>query len=80
VNAPRVAALCADDWGLYRTISHNLATLRGRLDAYDVDREAVSNRVSAILERIEAAPKSRGWRMRAKIGERKRWYELPEEV
>jgi hypothetical protein len=80
VNAPRVAALCADDWGLCRTISHNLATLRDRLDAYDVDREAVSNRVSAILERIEAAPKSRGWRMRAKIGERKRWYELPEEV
>jgi hypothetical protein len=80
VNAPHVAALCADDWGLCRTISHNLATLRDRLDAYDVDREAVSNRVSAILERIEAAPKSRGWRMRAKIGERKRWYELPEEV
>jgi len=80
VSAPRVAALCADDWGLCRTISHSLATLRDRLDAYDVDREAVSNRVSAILERIEAAPKSRGWRMRAKIGERKRWYELPEEV
>jgi hypothetical protein len=80
VNATHVAALCAEDWGLWRTISHNLETLRGRLDAYDVDREAVANRVSAILERIEAAPKSRGWRMRAKIGERKRWYELPEEV
>jgi hypothetical protein len=80
VNAAHVAELCADDWGLWRTISHNLATLRDRIDAYDVDREAVSNRVAAILERIEAAPKSRGWRMRAKIGERKRWYELPEEV
>jgi len=80
VNASHVAELCAEDWGLCRTISHNLETLRGRLDAYDVDREAVSNRVSAILERIETAPKSRGWRMRAKIGERKRWYELPEEV
>ena len=30
-------------------------------------------------ERIEAEPKSRAWRLRAKIGERKRWYELPEE-
>jgi hypothetical protein len=80
VNASHVAELCADDWGLWRTISHNLATLRDRLDAYDVDREAVSSRVSAILDRIEAAPKSRSWRMRAKIGERKRWYELPEEV
>jgi hypothetical protein len=80
VNASHVAALCAEDWGLWRTISHNLATLRDRLDAYEVDREAVSSRVSEILERIEDAPKSRSWRMRAKIGERKRWYELPEEV
>jgi hypothetical protein len=40
----------------------------------------VSERVTVILERIEVAPKTRSWRMRAKIGERKRWYELPEEV
>jgi hypothetical protein len=80
VNAPHVASLCAADWGLWRTISRNLETLRLRLESYDIDREAVSDRVSLILERIEAEPKSRSWRMRAKIGERKRWYELPEEV
>ena len=80
VNASHVASLCAEDWGLHRTISHNLASLRDRLDSYDVDRDLVSSRVSLILEGIEAAPKSRSWRLRAKIGERKRWYELPEEV
>jgi hypothetical protein len=80
VNASRVASLCADDWGLWRTISHNLEKLRHHVGNYDVDAETVSNRVALILERIEVAPKSRGWRMRAKIGERKRWYELPEEV
>jgi hypothetical protein len=80
VNASRVASLCADDWGLWRTISHNLEKLRHHVGNYDVDAETVSNRVSLILERIEIAPKSRSWRMRAKIGERKRWYELPEEV
>jgi hypothetical protein len=80
VNGSHVAALCAADWGLCRTISHNLATLRDRLAGYDVDHSTVSGRVSLILERIEAEPKSRSWRMRAKIGERKRWYELPEEV
>jgi hypothetical protein len=37
-------------------------------------------RLDALLERIEAEPKTRGWKLRAKIGERKRWYELPEEV
>jgi Uncharacterised nucleotidyltransferase len=80
VNASHVAALCADDWGLWRTISHNLETLRDRVTSYDVDHDTVSSRVSLILDRIEAEPKSRSWRMRAKIGERKRWYELPEEV
>jgi hypothetical protein len=80
VNASHIAELCASDWGLWRTISHNLATLRDRLTGYDVDHDAVSERVTVILERIEVAPKTRSWRMRAKIGERKRWYELPEEV
>jgi hypothetical protein len=80
VNASRVASLCADDWGLWRTISHNLEKLRHHVGNYEVDAETVSNRVALILERIEVAPKSRSWRMRAKIGERKRWYELPEEV
>ena len=65
---------------MWRTISHNLEKLRQHVGNYDVDTEAVSSRVSLLLERIETAPKSRSWRLRAKIGERKRWYELPEEV
>ena len=80
VNASQIAGLCGADWGLWRTITRNLETLRDRVEAYEVDREAVSSRVTLILERIEAEPKSRSWRVRAKVGERKRWYELPEEV
>ena len=80
VNSWHISTLCAEDWGLWRTITHNLETLRARLEGYDVDRDLVSNRVSLLLERIEEMPKSRSWRLRAKIGERKRWYELPEEV
>jgi hypothetical protein len=29
---------------------------------------------------FERVPKSRGWKLRARVGERKRWYELPDEV
>jgi len=29
---------------------------------------------------IDAAPKSLRWRTRARVGERVRWYELPEEI
>src|SRR6266404_975196 len=66
VNATQFARLCCEDWGLCHTITRNLETLRDRVAGYDVDREAVSSRVSRILERIEAGPKSRAWRIRAK--------------
>lgn len=83
VNADRVARLCAADWGLWRTITANLGRCDQLLDNYKMsggERTRVSERLKIVLERIEDAPKSRGWKLRAKIGERKRWYELPEEV
>jgi hypothetical protein len=80
LNAARVSELTAADWGLWRTITKNLDSVAQHLDAYDVDRERVSTRLLELQRRIEAEPKSRGWRVRAKVGERKRWYELPEEV
>jgi len=81
VNAGRIAALCAADWGLWRTITGNLDTCCALAPGYDVpNRAGVEARLQELLHRIEAEPKTRSWRLRAKIGERKRWYELPEEV
>jgi hypothetical protein len=80
LNGARVAELCAADWGLWRTITKNLEQVAAHVDRYDVPREQVAGRLEELQRRIETAPKSRAWRLRAKIGERKRWYELPEEV
>lgn len=81
VNAPRVATLCASDWGLWRTITQNLVACRIFADAYDMpERALLDERLDALLGRIEDEPKSRSWKLRAKIGDRKRWYDLPEEV
>lgn len=80
VNAGRIASLCAADWGLWRTITANLDAVASHLDRYDVDRDRVSSRLARLQERITSEEKSRSWRLRAKVGERKRWYELPEEV
>ena len=79
VNAGRIARLCAADWGLWRTITRNLETCRRQAPAYGEDFAGVAAQFAQLEERIEAEPKSRAWRLRAKIGERKRWYELPEE-
>jgi hypothetical protein len=83
VNARRIAELCASDWGLWRTITGNLATCRDHVEHYDVgdeERARLRGRIDELLDRIESEPKSRGWKLRARIGERKRWYETPEEV
>jgi hypothetical protein len=83
VNAARIAELCAADWGLWRTFTANLEALGEYLERYDLSvegRERIEGRIRALLERIEREPKSFGWKVRAAIGERKRWYELPEEV
>lgn len=83
VNAAQVAKLCASDWGLWRTFTANLDALGGHLDRYDLeeaDKQRISRGVEELQGRIEQEPKPFAWRVRAKIGDRKRWYDLPEEV
>jgi hypothetical protein len=83
INAAHVAKLCSTDWGLWRTLTGNLATCREHLDRYDLpdaDKARIAAGIDALVERLEREPKSRGWKLRAKIGERKRWYTTPEEV
>jgi hypothetical protein len=83
VNAARIAELCANDWGLWRTITRNLEGCESHVDQYALPedrRSQIKDRLTRLLHRIEAEPKSRGWKMRDRIGERKRWYDLPEEV
>ena len=46
-DAEHVASLCADDWGLWRTITHNLEGVRQQLTSYAVDHEVVSVRLGS---------------------------------
>jgi hypothetical protein len=74
INAERIAQLCARDWGLHRTVSINVEQLRGRVG------EDIAAQLEAIETAIDAAPKSSRWRLRARVGERVRWYDEPDEV
>jgi hypothetical protein len=83
INGVRVAELCCSDWGLCRTITANLENVRSHLDRYALsaaENERVNAGIAVVQERIEAGPKSRAWRLRARVGDRVKWYETPEEV
>ena len=80
IDAAYIARLAADDWGLYRTLQINTDKLRHTLQELDVDRTTVSDRLDQIWNAVEAQPKGMKWKMRAQVGDRMRWYELPEEV
>ena len=80
VDAGYVARLAAEDWGLYRTLQNNVEKLRSTLDDLEVDRGLVRTRLDELWGVVEAQPKPLKWKMRAQVGDRMRWYELPEEV
>jgi len=80
IEVTYIARLASEDWGLYRTLQINVEKLRTTLEELDVDRELVESRLDALCGAIEAQPKPLKWRLRAQVGDRMRWYELPEEV
>ena len=83
INADFLAELTADDWGLWRTVKLNLGRVREQIGSLPLEagaRERVLERTDRLWERVEREPKSRRWRMRDRVGDRKRWYELPDAV
>jgi hypothetical protein len=80
IDADYVARLACEDWGLCRTLQLNLEKLRHAVSELDVDQDVVNARLDQLWAAVEAGPKPLKWRMRAQVGDRMRWYELPEEV
>jgi hypothetical protein len=81
IDGERVALLCSRDWGLQHTVERGLdrldAEVAGLLPA---DAPVIRERVAELRRRLEAHPKTRKWRLRARLGERVPWHEEPDEV
>jgi hypothetical protein len=82
IDIDYIAEILGGDWGWWKTATLALE----RVSAYarelpDFDgADAVSERVKEILARAESTPKTRKWKMRARIGTRVRWYDVPDEA
>lgn len=83
INAERIATLCANDWGLYRTFQLNLDRLLDDIDLPqlgEAERDLIRDRIRLLQEAIEKSPKSTKWKVRGRVGDRVRWYEDPDEI
>ncbi len=83
INGTYIAQLCAGNWGLWRTCTSNLNRVAGVVDQYalsSAERSLVGRRLIGLLDRISARGKSARWKVRALVGDRVPWYDLPEEV
>jgi hypothetical protein len=80
IDPDYIARLTAEDWGFYRTLQVNIDKLDATLDELEIDRDLVRSRLAEIWKAVEERPKPLKWRLRAQVGDRVKWYELPEEV
>lgn len=82
IDIGHIAKTLARDWGFYYTVITNLNKTKNYCQNTcealgGDDKKLVLNRIDKLIKFIEEEPKSMSWRMRAKIGTRKKWYEEP---
>jgi hypothetical protein len=81
INGKYIAKLCSDDWGLWRTTTLNLERISSALPRYvsSSDHQTqVKTKMDSLRKTIDSEPKSFRWKVRARVGEKVKWYELPE--
>src|SRR5215467_3864969 len=85
LDTDRYGKLLGADWGWWRTVTGNLAKLPGLIAAKPelVPAGAAFDpleEIRRLSQLADDAPKTVKWRLRSNVGDRVRWYELPEEV
>jgi hypothetical protein len=84
INIKLAAALCANDWGLWRTTTMNLGKVKQLAQGYSQlkpeQKSKVVSQVDEALTRLNSEPKSLAWRMRDRVGDRVKWYKDVDEV
>jgi len=81
INISRLADVCTENWGIYKTFTINLGKIKELAPNYVSDQNSsqiISGKIEKILSAIEKTPKSLAWKLRARVGEKRPWYETPD--
>jgi hypothetical protein len=86
IGLDRIGSIVAGDWGWWRTVTMNLDKIAHFAedehsdlvpDARHFEPAAQARRVRSWCDEV---PKPMKWKLRARLGDRVQWYQLPEEV
>jgi len=84
INLDVVSKTLADDWGFYYTVTTNLKKLReytGQCPGLSSDDcSNIEGKIDLMSDAIEKEPKTLKWKMRARVGTARKWYNVVEEV
>jgi hypothetical protein len=84
IDLDHIAGLLRASWGFYYTTVGNIEKCDEALNRFHGLASGlvatVRERLRAMQDGIEAAPKSTKWKLRARVGTRAPWYETVEEV
>jgi hypothetical protein len=79
IDGAYIATLLRDDWGFYYTLTTNLEKVGRFLPENaaisESQADVIRERLEQVRRLVEDAPKSRRWRIRAKVGPKKQWYQ-----
>ncbi|MGB6906100.1 MAG: hypothetical protein WBE04_03140 [Methyloceanibacter sp.] len=79
IDTSYIVDMMRRDWGFYHTFITNLKQVPDFFTEFATigkqEHDVIRSRIEDLITAIETAPKTLGWKMRAKVGTRRRWYQ-----
>ncbi len=80
IHDAQITNITSTNWGVWKDFTGNLMKLKNRITKLAPDKaEVIALSADSLLGLIAARPKSARWQIRARIGERMQWHELPQQ-
>jgi hypothetical protein len=84
IDRDYIVNIMRKDWGFYYTTQANLNKIADSLPDFAAlpagTAQVVRDRATGLRDAIEQAPKTQRWKLRARVGDRVKWYEHVEDV
>jgi hypothetical protein len=84
IDTDYIVGIMRKDWGFCHSTQLNLAGISDALPRFPAlaagTAATIRRRIARLRDAIEAVPKTQKWKLRARVGDRVRWYEEVEEV